>query len=469
MKKTNILFSLVLLALVGAGYKATAIAQTQIANQGNLSASASQQTLQISSAMVVQLGDNPLIEIDGTGFSKDAKVMVNDNGLLLAPEKVKRKKLMVQVPSSSLCSGTVMVRVIVGTTSSNTVTFSYQKSAPIIYSLSPQHAKAGSVVEIKADNLACDPSNNLVTVNDMPVSVLGLDMGKLTVRIPDNFISGNANIRLTVSSQSSLPSAFTIDPKDSLPGSGNTDPNNPKLSFLSTAPAGSSFAPMFNIHQDVNFNNATTDLWNVMFYGMHQCIIDLPIKVDGFNQKALFTINVREVNGIYGSSLNQKQRFIYGLVQFPRNPEKIYSPDTNPFYWGACAAATESNPSGGFIFNSVARSGGGIDSFEITKDASASGKAVMTMTLIAPDLGYYEDYGINYAKAGNGQVRLPKVMTVTVEMSQIDPNLPASKFVVGKVTINDFINGSMATQNPTFTNTFSITDVPDFGLGGIFR
>ncbi len=468
-KKKNFIFSLLLLvtmALTGS----LGIAQTiDSADQANLN-NASSQSLQLSSATVIQAGDNPLIEINGTGFTRQAKVMVNDNGLLLTPQIAKHKKITVQLPSGNLCSGNVSVRVIVGTTSSNTVTFSYQKSAPIIYSLTPQHAKAGSVIQITADNLACDPTNNLVTVNDMPVPVLGLDMGKLTVRIPDNFISGKANIRLSVGSQSSLPSPFTIDPKDNLPGSGNTDPNSPKLSFVSTAPAGSSFAPMFNIRQDVNFNNATTDLWNVMFYGTHQTIIDLPWKAEGVIQKALLTINVREVNGIYGTAPDQKQRFVYALIQFPRNPEKVYNPDTNPFYWGACSAATESNPSGGFIFNSLARATGGVDSFEITKDASSNGKTSMTFKLVAPDLGYYEDYGINYSKAGNGQITLPKYMTVGVEMLDIQPNVPASYFHLSKVTFTDEVTGkgSQVTQQARFSDLFSDTDTPNFGLG-IFR
>lgn len=121
--------------------------------------SQAQATPQISLVSVIQTGDNPLIEIKGSGFGKNAnqvRVMLNDNGLLITPQQIKNKKLVVQLPNASLCTGQVRVRVIVNTTGSNTSTFSYQKSAPVIYTLTPEHAKAGSVVEIKADNLACD-------------------------------------------------------------------------------------------------------------------------------------------------------------------------------------------------------------------------------------------------------------------------------------------------------------------------
>ncbi|MFY9221666.1 MAG: hypothetical protein WAQ98_03290, partial [Blastocatellia bacterium] len=171
---------------------------------------------------------------------------------------------------------------------------------------------------------------------------------------------------------------------------------------------------------------------------------------------------------VFGNFSGEKERFVYALISFPRSPEKLYHPDLNPFFWGACAIATESNPSGGVIFNSLGRAGAGIDSFEISKTATSNSKAAMTFRLIAPDLGVYEPYGINYALAGNGQVTLPKVLTITVEMDAIQPNIPASKFLTGKVIYKDFANGSMTTDNATFSNTFSITDVPEFGLG-IFR
>jgi hypothetical protein len=395
--------------------------------------------------------------------------MFNDNGVLVSPGQVKNKKLIVQVPNANLCTGQVKVRVVVNTTSSNTSTFSYEKNAPIIYGLIPEHAKAGSVIEVKADNLACDPSNNLVTVNDIPVAVLGMNMDKLTIRIPETFASGKVKVRLTVGSQASLAKDFTIDSNTSNGSNGGNAGADNKLLFVSTSPAGASFAPMFAIREAVTVNNVKTGLWDAMFYGTHQAVIDLPWKtVEGVTQKGLLTINFREVNAIYGASLAEKQRFIYALVQFPKDPSKVYHPENNPFFWGACSAATESSPSGGFIFNSLGRATGGIDSFEIAKDASTNGKATMTLTLVAPDLGVYEDYGINYSKAGTAETRLPKLMTVTVEMQNIQPSTPASQFKIGKITFNDSLTarGVKVTENAVFANTFSITDVVDlFGFG----
>jgi hypothetical protein len=439
--------------------------------QGSINAQAQRVAPQITSVTVIQSGDNPLIEVKGSGFGKNAnqvKVMLNDNGLLITPQQVKNKRLVVQLPNASLCSGQVRLRVIADTTSSNNATFSYQKSAPIIYTLTPEHAKAGSVVEIKADNLACDVANNLVTVNDSPVAILGINMGKLTIRIPETFSAGKARVRLSVGSQASLAKDFTIDTNSASGSMGGNSGSDNKLVFLSSSPAGATFAPMFNIRDAVTVNNVKTGLWDAMFYGTHQTIIDLPWKAEGVTQKALLTINVREVNNVYGNFTGQKERFIYTLIQFPKNPEKIYHPDNNPFFWGACSVSTESSPSGGFIFNSLGRATGGIDSFDFAKDGLSNGKATMTMRLVAPDLGYYEDYGINYSKAGTTETRLPKLITLTVEMQDIQPSTPSSQFRIGKVIFNDEVTGKgiKVTENLTFANTISITDVVDlFGLG----
>jgi hypothetical protein len=431
----------------------------------------SQSSLQLTSATIKQDGSNPLLEVTGKGFGKDpntVKVVLNDNGVLLTPSLVKNKKLQVQIPNGDLCTGNVTVRVLVGTSTSNIVNFDYQKLAPVIYSIMPTHAQAGSAINIKADNLACQMNNNLVTINDSPVSVLGVTTDGVTVRLPDTLTAGKVNVRVTVGSQSSTPTDFLVDQSNSSDNNNNTNTSDTKLSFLSTSPPGTSFAPMFAIRDTVknqNSDSGVSPLWDMNFYGTHQAIIDLPWKVDGFNQQALLTINCREVNNIYGNFTGQKQRFVYVLIQFPRNPEKAYHPTDNPFYWGACSVVTEGSPSGGIVYNSVARSGGGIDSFELSKDGSSSGKASMTFQVVAPDLGYYEDYGINYSKAGGGIVHLPKAMVITVEMNQIDPNLPSSNFRLGKVTFNDRNNSPMVTQQATFANTFSVTDVPDFGLG----
>ena len=223
-------------------------------------------TPQITNVTILQAGDNPLLEVVGSGFGKNPnqlKVMFNDNGVLVSPQQVKNKKVTVQVPNVSLCTGQVQVRVIVGTTNSNSASFLYQKSAPIIYTLSPEHVQPSSTVEIKADNLACDPSSNLVTVNDVLVSVLAVNMDKLTIRIPESLSSGKVKVRLTVGSQSSLPKDFTIDPK---PNSNNipTTGSDNILRYLSTAPAGTSFAPMFSIRDKVkNLNSPSgeSSLW----------------------------------------------------------------------------------------------------------------------------------------------------------------------------------------------------------------
>ena len=430
----------------------------------------------LGAAKEFNIGQDTLIDfLIGKGFGKDGQalmVLVNDSGLFANVLSVKNKKVIAQIPNNLLCSGNVSVRVLVNKVASNSAVFAYSKDKPTLYDLSPTHAQVGTVLQLRADNIGCNAQDNIVTFNGTPLQVIGASSNSLQVRLPASLVSGNGSIKLTVAGQESSEKPFTIDKVESTPPSPTSD--NTLRFNNSTGVLGSvGFGAMFNINETIsNFpgtGNAKTNLWDVNFYGTHQAIIDLPFKTEGINQKALLTINCREANNIYGNFTGEKERFIYALISFPRNPEKPYHPELNPFFWGACAIATQSLPNGGIIFNSLARSTGGIDSFEINKTATTNSKATMTMTFVAPDLGYYEDYGINYSKAGNGQVRLPKVINLTLEMQEIQPNLPASYFRLGKVTFTDnFGNPPMVTDKAIFANTFSITDVPDFGLG-IFR
>ena len=446
------------------------------ANVANLLASAASQTTnsspQVDNVIVKENGPNPIIEISGKGFGKDGRavmVLINDSGLFANVLSVRKKKVLAQLPNNVLCSGNVSVRVLVNKVASNAASFNYQKQSPILYQLSPTHAQPGSVIELQADNLACDVGANSVSFNNVPLTVIGGTSNSLQVRLPSNLASSSGAIKISVLGQDSNIKPFTVD---------NTQSNSPTptedkfLRFSNSTGVSAGFSPMFNITETIKgfpgAANSEVKLWDTMFYGTHQAIIDLPWTVEGIPQRALLTINCREANNMFGNFSGEKERFIYALISFPRDPEKLYHPDINPFFWGACAVATESSPSGNFIFNSLSRAGGGVDSFEISKDATTSGKATMTFRVIAPDLGYYEPYGINYAAAGNGVVKLPKVATVTVEMQQIDPNLPASYFRIGKVTFSDFANGTRVSEQVPFANTFSITDVPDFGLG-MFR
>lgn len=423
---------------------------------------------QINSVIIKENTSNPIIEITGKGFGKDGRevmVLVNDSGLFANVLSVKNKKIVAQIPNNLLCNGKVNLRVLVNKVASNVGNFLYSKDKPALYDISPSHGEVGTVVRLHGDNLACNPEDNLVTFNGTRLQVIGVNNDTLQVRL-GNLAPGGGSIKLIVAGETTTEKPFTVDKAEEAPPSPSSD-NTLRFNNSTGIRGSAGFSAMFNIKETVNFlGSPKANLWDLNFYGTHQTIIDLPFKTEGINQKALLTINCREANGFYGNSIDQKERFIYALIQFPKNPEKPYHADTNPFFWGACVAATESRPNGEFIFNSLARSKGGIDFFEISKDATSSSKATMSMTLIAPDLGYYEDYGINYAKAGNGIIRLPKVINLTVEMEQIDPNLPSSYFRVGRVTFTDNLgNSPMVTEKAVFSNTFSITDVPDFGLG----
>lgn len=430
-------------------------------------------TPQVYSIVIKESGPNPVIEINGKGFGKDGRdvmVLINDSGLFANVLSVRNKKVVAQLANNTLCSGNVSVRVLVNKIASNSAKFLYQKQAPILYQTFPTQAQAGSVVELLADNLACDSSANMVIFNNIILPVIGSTSNTLQVKLPEDLPTTSGAIKISVLGQESNLKPFIVNEAKS------DTPTSTEDKFLrfsnSTGIQGSAgFSPMFNINESIkNFPGATKEvkLWDTMFYGTHQAIIDLPWNVGGSPQKALLTINCREASDIFGNFSGKKERFIYTLISFPRDPEKLYHETENPFFWGACSIATQTNPSGGIIFNSLSRASGGVDSFEISKDATISGKMSMFFKVIAPDLGYYEPYGANYSKAGNGVVYLPKVANINVEMQQIDPNLPASYFRVGKITFTDSTNGTRVSEQVHFSNTFSITDVPDFGLS-IFR
>lgn len=417
----------------------------------------------------------PLLEIRGTGFGKEiapVQVIVNNGKAFATIVQVKNKKILAQLPSSSLCSGNIEVRVFVNKVASNLSSFLYSKGAPVIYNIEPQHGEPGMTLEIKADNLSCQAVNNLVTFNDMPVPVLGLGANSLSVKIPDNIAAGAVSIRVTVASNSSLPKTFSIDSKPSNNG-GATTPENTLLKFSNNSGiAGSAgFTPMFNIKDSVNVGTGPASIWDMNFYGTHQAIVKAPWKtVTGSQQLALVSIDCRYNSNLPGNLTGRPEKYVYVLVSYPRDPEQPYHPIDNPFFWGTLALCSESLPRGEVVYNSLTRSNGGIDFFEISKAADVRSKFSITATVIALDLGYYYEYGLNFSKAGGGKVSMPKVAKINITVNDVEPLVPMSRFHFGDVTLTDEsgTNGSITTISTEWKSKLALDDITFFGANGIF-
>lgn len=421
---------------------------------------------QITSINAINSEANPTLEIRGLNFGLDpnaVKVFINNTNMTAKILKIKKKKLTIQLPSSQLCTGTLSLRVVVNRVPSNPGQIDFFLGSPSIEKLSPQHAQPGAIVEIKGNNLSCQPSNNLITFNGEKAELIGMNGDLLSVKVPERVSSGNVAVKLIVSGQPSNTISFNVDPKTS---DGNNDVISSGNRFFfrnSTGVAGSAgFGPMLSIRNPIVTSSAQTTTWDVNFYGTHYAIVNAPWKTEiGTQQVALVTMDCRYNPDLPGNLTGGPERYVYVLVSYPRDPEKPYHETDNPFFWGSLALASEGFPHGEFIYNSLARSSGGIDSFELSKDPSGKSKFTFSATVVAPDLGYYEDYGINYAKAGKGKAFLPKVANVTVELDQVEPDVPTGRYGFGKVTLADATGryGSITTEKAQFHAKIALDDL----------
>ncbi len=428
--------------------------------------SANSTTPQINSIGVLNSDESPTIEIRGLNFGTDlnaVKVFINNTNMTGKILKIRKKKLTVELPSSQLCTGTLSLRVVVNRVPSNLGQIDFFLGSPLIEKLNPQHAQPGAVVEIKGNNLSCQPNNNLVTFNGESAELLGMNGDILSVRIPENISVGNATVKLVVSGQLSNTISFNVDSRSSN-GNGDISSSGNKFLFNNTTgvPGAAGFGPMLSITNPIVTSSAQTTTWDVNFYGTHYAVVNAPWKTEiGTQQLALVSIDCRYNRNLPGNFSNKPEKYVYVLVSYPRDPEKPYDPIENPFFWGSLSLASETFPHGEFIYNSLSRSSGGIDSFELSKDPSGRSKFTFSAKVIAPDLGYYEDYGINYAKAGKGKAFLPKVATVTVELNQVEPDVPTGRYNFGRVTLTDATGryGSATTEKAQFHAKIALDDI----------
>lgn len=451
--KSKLLLGVIVLCLVAATYQGWVLADSSAP--------------QINSINVLNSEASPTLEIRGLNFGVDAnavKVFINNTNMTAKILKVKKKKLTIQLPSSQLCTGTLSLKVVVNRVPSNPGQIDFFLGSPVIEKLSPQHAQPGQVVEIKGENLSCQPNNNLITFNGEPAQLIGMNGDLLSVKVPDRVSTGNATVKLIVSGNVSNTISFNIDPKTS--DSNNNDVISSGNTFFfknASGIAGSAgFGPMLSIRNQIVTSSALTTTWDVNFYGTHYAIINAPWKTDiGTQQVALVSIDCRYNPDLPGNLTGGPERYVYVLVSYPRDPEKPYHEIDNPFFWGSLSLASEGFPHGEFIVNSLAKSTGGIDSFELSKDPSGKSKFTFSAKVVAPDLGYYEDYGINYAKAGKGKVFLPKVADVRVELDQIEPDVPTGRYGFGKVTLSDATGryGSATTEKAQFHAKLTVDDL----------
>jgi len=422
---------------------------------------------QINSINVLNSDESPTIEIRGLNFGIDpnaVKVFINNTNMTAKILKIKKKKLTIQLPSSQLCTGTLSLRVVVNRVPSNPGQIDFFLGSPIIEKLNPQHGQPGAVVEIKGNNLSCQPNNNIVTFNGESAELLGINGDTLSVRIPERASTGNATVKLMVSGRLSNTISFNVDPKSSNGNTGDVSSSGNKFFFNSTTgvPGSAGFEPMLSIRNPIVTSSAQTTTWDVNFYGTHYAVVNAPWKTEiGTQQLAMVMMDCRYNSNLPGNFTGKPERYVYVLVSYPRDPEKPYDPIENPFFWGSLSLASENFPHGEIIYNSLARSNGGMDSFELSKDTNGKSKFVFSAKVIAPDLGYYEDYGINYAKAGKGKAFLPKVATVKFELDQVEPDVPTGRYGFGRVTLTDATGryGSAVTEKAQFHAKIALDDV----------
>ena len=210
--------------------------------------------------------------------------------------------------------------------------------------------------------------------------------------------------------------------------------SNNQITFINNGVAGSAgFSPLF----------ATDKCWSTNFAGEHKTFINLPWNTSaGTPQRGLLTLHFSYQDNGNG----QKEKYVYMRVNFPLNPMEPFQPDNNPYYWAASGIATESSPYGGLYSNSVTTAKGGVESFNATKFNGSSASLNLTMTLVAPDQAMYQEYGQNYASAGNGI--LPKTMEVKINLHKIETQSPVASFGRADVSFTD-ANGVSATSPAT--------------------
>lgn len=210
--------------------------------------------------------------------------------------------------------------------------------------------------------------------------------------------------------------------------------NSNQITFINNGEAGSAgFSPLFAIDKP----------WSTNFAGEHKTFINLPWNTTlGTPQRGLLTLHI----GYQENANGQKEKYVYMRINFPLNPMQPFHHENNPYFWAASSIATESSPYGGLYINSVTSAKGGVDGFQATKFNGNSASLNLTMTLVAPDQAGYQEYGQNYASAGNGI--LPKTMTVSVNLNNIATQAPVASFGRADVTFTD-ANGVSATSPST--------------------
>ncbi|MEW6732491.1 MAG: IPT/TIG domain-containing protein [Acidobacteriota bacterium] len=421
---------------------------------------------EIKAVTVLNNDKEPIIEIYGRHFGSDLKavmVMVNDNGIFAKVLKVRPKKVRIQLTADQLCNGTITLRVLVNRVVSNPSSISFYSGQPTLDSIQPQEAKPGSVIVVRGRNLSCQTIYNMVTFNDVPTQILGGNEDYLSVRVPE-ITAGNALVRLNVNGYTSEPIPFTITPT-SPPAKEEPKPDN-EIVFNSNGaiPGSAGFSPMFSVSGNAIGSGVQADIWDTNFFGTHQAIVNAPWRtIDGRQQVALLTLNMGHSNSLARDKVGDFEKFVYLRINYPLYPEKAYDAVTNPFWWGSSALCTEHFPFGEIYFNSLARAGGGVDSFVMSKAIAGPAKLSLALKIVAPDLFNYEEYGHNYEKAGNGRVIMPKVATVLIDLQKIQTRVPVPLFNVGNVTIIDEsgTNGRITSNNVAFySSVIVVTNQP---------
>ena len=125
-------------------------------------------------------------------FQGEWKISINN--ILLPVVSLSDQALKVVIPAKNLGNGVIDI----ATKHYNTQIFNSFR-APQITSISPSTVTFGDEVKINCNYLNPDLSVNVVYLNDQPVAIHFGSNNELLIRVPENIITNNGNIKVTVS------------------------------------------------------------------------------------------------------------------------------------------------------------------------------------------------------------------------------------------------------------------------------
>lgn len=151
-------------------------------------------------------GDSVIIA--GTNFSTTlADNVVKFNGVSAVVKSATATKLVVTVPSTGT-TGAVSVKVKNSETTTGPI-FTYV-APPVISGVTPLSGKAGVVMTIIGNNFSTVLTNDVVTINGTPATVLTSSVDRMTVTVPQGVTTGQVVVKVRGKAATVTPGIITL-------------------------------------------------------------------------------------------------------------------------------------------------------------------------------------------------------------------------------------------------------------------